>query len=360
MKQPAYTISIDNKDITSNFEKHLISMQITENRGLDADSISIELDDSDGALQLPKRGIEISVSLGWFNDNVILQNIFTIDECEHTGAPDVLSIRGKSANLRDSLNEKREKSYDSTTLRAIVTEIAKRHNLDYRIDKSLGDESITHLDQTNESDASFLTRICNDLNAAATLKNGMLIVFKKGAAKTVNGQDIPPTTITRKLGDQHRFAIADRNAYTGVKAYWIDYRQRKKQQAKTTRKTKNNAQNQNKQTDNGVLVGADGNVKILRHTYASKQNAYRAARNEWEKLQRGASQFSINLAEGRPDMYPEMPVEVTGFKKEIDSTLWTITRCTHTLNSATGYSTFVELEIKLQDDEIPLEEQEDK
>lgn len=59
-------------------------------------------------------------------------------------------------------------------------------------------------------------------------------------------------------------------------------------------------------------------------------------------------------------MYPEMPVAVTGFKKEIDFTLWTITRCTHTLNSATGYSTFVELEIKLQDDEIPLEEQEDK
>ncbi|WP_334323597.1 hypothetical protein [Gilliamella apicola] len=55
-----------------------------------------------------------------------------------------------------------------------------------------------------------------------------------------------------------------------------------------------------------------------------------------------------------------MPVAVTGFKKEIDFTLWTITRCTHTLNSATGYSTFVELEIKLQDDEIPLEEQKDK
>ena len=37
MKQPAYTISINNKDITSNFDKRLISMQITENRGLDAD-----------------------------------------------------------------------------------------------------------------------------------------------------------------------------------------------------------------------------------------------------------------------------------------------------------------------------------
>jgi uncharacterized protein len=357
MKQPTYTITIDNKDITSNFDKRLISMQITDNRGLDADTISIELDDSDGKLELPKRGVQISVSLGWVNDNVILQNIFTIDECEHSGTPDVLSIRGKSANLRDSLNEKREKSYSDTTLGSITKEIAKRHNLLYKIDKSIEHEHIAHIDQTNESDASFLTRLYNDFNAAVTLKNGMLIIFKKGLAKTVNGQDIPTTTITRKLGDQHRFAIADRNAYTGVKAYWIDYRQQQKQQTKATRKTKNK-NNQTNKDENGVLVGADGNVKILRHTYASKQNAYRAARNEWYKLQRGASQFSINLAEGRPDIYPEMPASVEGFKKEIDSTLWTITRCTHSLDTNSGYTTYVELEIKLEDDEKPKEENE--
>ncbi|MWN89853.1 phage late control D family protein [Gilliamella sp. Pra-s65] len=357
MKQPTYTITIDNKDITSNFDKRLISMQITDNRGLDADTISIELDDSDGKLELPKRGVQISVSLGWVNDNVILQNIFTIDECEHSGTPDVLSIRGKSANLRDSLNEKREKSYSDTTLGSITKEIAKRHNLLYKIDKSIEHEHIAHIDQTNESDASFLTRLYNDFNAAVTLKNGMLIIFKKGLAKTVNGKYIPTTTITRKLGDQHRFAIADRNAYTGVKAYWIDYRQQQKQQTKATRKTKNK-NNQTNKDENGVLVGADGNVKILRHTYASKQNAYRAARNEWYKLQRGASQFSINLAEGRPDIYPEMPASVEGFKKEIDSTLWTITRCTHSLDTNSGYTTYVELEIKLEDDEKPKEEQE--
>ncbi|OCG19155.1 hypothetical protein [Gilliamella sp. App4-10] len=62
---------------------------------------------------------------------------------------------------------------------------------------------ITHIGQTNESDASLLTRLYNDFNAAVTLKNGVLIIFKKGLAKTVNSQDIPITTIIRKLGDQH-------------------------------------------------------------------------------------------------------------------------------------------------------------
>lgn len=353
MRQPTYTITIDDKDITSNFDKRLISMQITDNRGLEADTISIELDDSDGALELPQRGINIKVSLGWVNDSVTLENIFTIDECEHSGTPDRLSIRGKSANLRDSLNERRERSYSDTTLGTIIEEIAKRHDLQYRIDKNLEDKYIAHIDQTNESDLSFLTRLGNDFNAGLTLKNGMLIIFKKGVAKTVNGQNIPVTTITRKLGDQHRFSIADRNAYTGVKAYWIDYRQQK-QQTQAIRKTKLKNKQTNKD-ENGVLAGADGNVKILRHTYASKQNAYRAACNEWYKLQRSASLFSINLAEGRPDIYPEMPASVEGFKKEIDSTLWTITRCVHHLDTNGGYTTSVELEIKLEEDEKPLD-----
>ncbi|MCX8578806.1 phage late control D family protein [Gilliamella sp. B2717] len=346
MKQPVYTIAIDDQDITKNFENRIISMRITDNRGLDADTISIELDDSDGSLELPRRGVQLAVSLGWLNDNVILQNLFTIDECEHSGTPDILSIRGSSANLRDSLNERRENSYGNTTLGAIAAEIAKRHNIECKIDNDVSAEYITHIDQTNESDASFLTRLCNDVDAAASLKNGMLIIFKRGAAKTVTGQLIPATTITRKLGDQHRFSIADRNAYTGVRAYWINYRTPNRHRT-GARKTKMN--------HSDVLVGADGNIKILRHTYSSKQNALRAARNEWYKLQRGASQFSINLAEGRPDIYPEMPCAVEGFKRQIDSTLWTITRCVHNLDTNSGYTTYVELEIKLDDDEKPEE-----
>jgi len=38
------------------------------------------------------------------------------------------------------------------------------------------------------------------------------------------------------------------------------------------------------------MVGEESNVKILRHTYATKNNAYRAAKSAWEQLQRGGVQ----------------------------------------------------------------------
>ncbi|WP_233420685.1 hypothetical protein [Xenorhabdus nematophila] len=64
-------------------------------------------------------------------------------------------------------------------------------------------------------------------------------------------------------------------------------------------------------------------------------------------MQRGAAQFSITLAMGRADIYPEMPVQLEGFKKEIDGTDWTIVKVTHNLNDS-GFTTSLDLEIKLE------------
>lgn len=339
MKKAIFKIQYNDKDITSHFDNRLISLQIIDNSGFDADTFSIELDDSDGELALPKRGVELNVSFGWNDDHgLVFNNKFVVDECEHHGPPDTLVIRGKSANFRESLNVKREQSYDSITLENIVSQIAKRHNLQYKIAAAIANQTIDHTDQTQESDASFLTRILNDYNAIATIKNGMLIIFLSGAAKTVSGQTLPNVIINRSLGDSHSFSIADREAYTGVKAYWLDYKK-----AKISSSTSGNANSD----DKSVLVGAEGNVKVLRHTYASKQNAHRAATNQWRKLQRGACQFSMTLAQGRPDLFPEMPVTVQGFKQEIDSSEWIITRCTHSITATNGFTTSIALEIKL-------------
>lgn len=41
------------------------------------------------------------------------------------------------------------------------------------------------------------------------------------------------------------------------------------------------------------LIGTDENVLVLSRTYANRGNAERAAKMQWERLQRGAATFSI-------------------------------------------------------------------
>lgn len=92
------------------------------------------------------------------------------------------------------------------------------------------------------------------------------------------------------------------------------------------------------------------NIKTLRHVYSRRINAKRAARAEWRRLRRGMANFSITLAHGRAELFPELPASVAGFKPAIDNTDWLITRATHNL-SESGYTTTLELEIRAT--EIP-------
>ena len=91
---------------------------------------------------------------------------------------------------------------------------------------------------------------------------------------------------------------------------------------------------------------AGDNVLAITTIYLTKAQAMRAAQSKWDKLQRGVAEFSINLAMGRADLYPETPVTVKGFKAVIDQQAWTITKVTHTLGDG-GYTTALELDVKL-------------
>lgn len=344
MKQPTYSIFIDNKDITANFSPRLISMDITDNLGLDADTITLVLDDSDGTLEIPKQGVNITVCLGWTDSDVTLQNLFTIKACTHSGTPDKLTLNGTSAEFRESLNDKQDQSYSMCTLGDIVAQIAKRHDLTYRIDEQLSAMKIDHIDQTKESDKSFLTHLTDNYNAICSLKNGILMVFKRGAGVTVSGQPIPTAIITRQSGDSHSFTASDREQYTSVKAYWLDY---------TSPETQQTTVQSVIYTDSSD--GTKHNLKTLRHTYSSYSEAYFAAQNEWQKQQQNGCKFKLKLAEGRPDLYPETPVHVIGFKNQIDSTSWIIKSCQHHLDANGGFTTNVDLEIKLDDDKQPVE-----
>lgn len=65
-----------------------------------------------------------------------------------------------------------------------------------------------------------------------------------------------------------------------------------------------------------------------------------------------ASPLSIQLARGRAELYPEAPVTVKGFKREIDEAKWTLVTVTHSLNSS-GFTTSLDLEVKI--DELEME-----
>lgn len=322
-RTPDYRLSIGSEQITPRVRGRLQSLTLTDRRGLEADQLELVLTDDDGQLALPRRGVEIHAAIGWRGGPLIDRGTYTVDEIEHTGAPDTLSIRASSADFRGQFPVKRTQSWHRTTLGDIVATLAKRHGLKPGIAQALHIIGVKHIDQTDESDVNFLTRLAERHDAIVTVKGGHLLFIPAGHATTASGIGIPPIVLQREDGDQHRYSVTDRDSYSGVTAAWHDTE---------------SAERRN------VIAGSSDNPKRLRPIYASEEDAFAAAKGEWQRLQRGAAEFGLSLADGRPDIYPETPVTLRGWKRGIDDTRWILTEVSHEIGDG-GYTSTLKMEV---------------
>ncbi|UGA39247.1 hypothetical protein JOS77_06675 [Chromobacterium haemolyticum] len=125
-RRPVCRILLGGKDITHNITPRLISLALTDNRGFEADQLDIVLDDSDGKLDIPERGVTVKLALGWADGPLVDKSSYIVDEVEHTGAPDTLTLRARATDLRAGIATKREKSWHKTTVGAIVQAIHRQ------------------------------------------------------------------------------------------------------------------------------------------------------------------------------------------------------------------------------------------
>ncbi|MNX18162.1 phage late control protein GPD [compost metagenome] len=296
---------------------------------MEADQLDITLSDHDGRLTIPPKGAVLQVWLGWSDTGLIDKGTYTVDETEHSGAPDQLSIRARSADLRAGLKVKRERSWHGQTLKAVIEAIAGAYGLGAVVSAAFSALNLAHLDQANESDANLLSRLGIENDAIATVKAGRLLFMPVGKSITASGLNLPHITLTRQDGDQHRFLQADRDSHTGVRAFYYEVNSAQKKEA---------------------IAGGGENLKDLRHTYTDQQSALVAARAEMSRLQRGTATLSYTLAKGRPDLTPELTYSLVGIKQEISDVVWLGGNVKHSF-SPDSFTTSLELESKLPDDD---------
>ena len=321
-----YRLLVDGVDIGTKFQDRLNSLTITDNRGMESDALEVTLSDHDGLLNLPPKDAVIQAWIGWSNTGLVYKGLYKVKEVEHSGAPDVLTIRATSADLKAGLKQKKERSFSNVTLEAVLQAIAFQHELDLSVHQSLAKHQIINLIQ-NESDANLLTRLADEHDAMASIKNGRLLFMPKGASQTISGQDLPTYLITRDKGDSHRYSNTDGgDEITAVRTFYYDAAQGKKLE---------------------VVYGdaSNQNIKELRHIHQDKQSATLVAKAKLADLKRTSLTFSYNLAYGNPDLIPEMTFLFDGLKEQIDEIYWLGTRITHSIDASNGFTTALELEV---------------
>lgn len=325
--KPEFLIIANDENITAVVSERFSSMTITDGVGFESDMLELVLSDNP-PIELPPTGAELTVSLG-YDGALTNMGLFVIDEVEPSGWPSILTIRGRASPQVESkkgkvslLTQKSRSWEQGTTLGAVVKKIASEHGLEPEVSKELTDLTIAHLDQSDESDLSFLMRISRRYDAICKPAGGKLLFVKRGES------GLPNITIMAEQCSSYSMPKSTRESPGTVIAYWHTKKQAKKLEVK---------------------VGEGEPVRRLRHWYADEATAKAAAQAELDARKRGEYRLSLSLP-GDAIYSAEAPLTTVGFRPEVDGE-WLTTSVTHTLDKSTGYSCQIEAEKPNNSDE---------
>ncbi len=313
-----YKLTINGKA----FKHHsrLLSLSLTDNSGFEADSLNLNLSDFDRLLQIPEKDavIHLDIILG---DNIFNMGDFKVSTLNYTNPPATLNINAISADFSSEFLTSRNKKYNDTTLKGVLDIIAGRNKLAVSISKELANTKITYLAQHNESDANLITRLAQDHNAKASIKNKKIIFVAKDDKQTPSGKEIPKISIFSSDVTSFSYQESERNEkITGIKAYYHD-------NSKGTRKV--------------VIVGSDKNTRDIKKTFASKERAEIAAKSKLNELSANAKKLSLTAVLDHANVFALCPLKTKGLKEKIDAVSWQIEKVTHNLSSS-GYLVNIE------------------
>lgn len=317
---PAFRIVVEGQgDVTHVLRDRLLALRITDEAGVDSDTLELRLDDRAPAIAYPRHGVRLSAALGYAETGLVEMGTYVVDEVTLEGPPDTLTVRAKAADVRSAAKAPRSRSFTGKTLGQIVATIAAELGLTPAVAPALASQVLAHVVQSRESALAFLTRISRQFDAVVKPAGGRLLVAPRGEAASVSGQDLSGAVLHREQLTRWSVTLADRGRYGQVHAVTYDY----------------DAAAQVVQPSGS----GSGPVHSMRHPLPDGDSASRAARARQRALDRGAATLSAELP-GIPTLTAESPVDIEGIRPGVDGR-WLIAHVEHVLESG-GYSCRIE------------------
>ena len=319
--QPVFRIVADGNDITAVINDRLLLLRTADKPGMESDDFELRLDDRDAAVTLPARGALIEIHLGYAGQTLTRLGRYTVDEVELSGPPDSVVIRGKASDMRGSGKTTRSGSWENVPLQRIVGDIAARNGWQSACPVLT---KVLRVDQFNESDFNFITRLAKQYDCTAKIAGGTLLVLPRQGGQSASGKALGVVRLARADVTRWQFRLADKGTYQAVRTRHQDLRS-----------------GQLKMVD---LANADAPpgmapVHTDRHLYPDQAAAEQAAKARLAALNRSTANVRLDMP-GRCDVFTERTVDLRGFKSGLDGTY--LVESVEQIFSASGWTTTVE------------------
>jgi len=197
---PKFTVLYNNKNITSDISKYMLSLTYNDKTEGESDEIEIRVEDVDLKWQnswYPEKGAKLTVSI----ENLKC-GVFEIDEINLEGPPDVVAIRGMATGIVNSLRTKKSDAHESKTLKQIAEKVASKNNL--TIQGEIPEITFGRITQNKETDLAFLKRISQEYGVLFAVRENIITftsiydVEKRNVSFSVDKSQIKRYSLTDK------------------------------------------------------------------------------------------------------------------------------------------------------------------
>lgn len=334
---PNFQVTANSVDISEKIKARLISIQISDEVGINSDTVEILIDDRDGVVQLPAFGADLAVGIGYTETGIVAKGHFRVDEIECEGPDRRMLIRARSAdtNATSSMPQikggkdrtwLKDGGRHAMTIGDIAAKIAADHKLDLKCDDAVIAAAVPASNQqTAESDLAYLVRETRNVGGQVKIANGSLILFQQATAagKTAGtGKPMPTIDVIPSDCMRWRCLLTRRSSHKKVTAVWAD---KSGQQHKVTA-TSPDAAEEDSETQIPEVFDDGGDAL---NASTSKVNA----------LDTGSESVSLSMI-GNPAIGAEVKLNLKGFKPGVDR-IWIAARVQHHI-SEQGFTTEVE------------------
>lgn len=306
----------------SELMKRLVSWSLFDTSGQKADRFSVTLDAFE-LPEIPKSGDSYLVKIdgefrGKFEVTALTEKLFP-PEITINMSPAKFNVKDKTA-----WREVRRATYPPSTIKDVVTAVMVKHGYEVRVDPEFASIVTPHMNQTEETDRAFISRLAKKYRAIAKPVNGLYVFGAKGSLKTLSGGAKKKAIITPEMIKKGtaKIEFPSNNRYKGAKATFAE-----------------------PETGNsGEIVVGESPYLVLKQTFKNSQEATERASAELIDQTRKGQTFtgtantakglfaeSVMLLEGftsprsRGDWSVD-EISITGSRTEVISTQITATR----------------------------------
>lgn len=311
----AYRVTVDGKDVTSVWkrERRVLEIEVNDLEGEASDSCTIVLDDRAPHIAWPPKGATLQLWLGNTVDDLTDMGPYTLDAPHASSPPARLRVTGHAATFLGGdklpMQTHRTRTWAAVSIADMAATIALEHGLISRVQPTLAGEILDPVEQVDESDLAFFTRLMREYGARVRVKGA---TGPKSALEVVGaGSQLPKVVLSPRDVDAWDAPLGDRSKAGSVVA---NYRNPKSGEAGTSK------------------AGSGEPRIVLPNTYKTAKSALHAAKARLKDGDREAGQISLELTALNTQIASGTAIALSGFRSEID-TVWNVVQATHRANT---------------------------